>query len=173
MAFAQSSIPVSQILKPLTTQCEHPHPASTLAKPSKAGMPYSKSSLYFVTAQKGLGSLRMLLHLLRYVNLICNSGPNQERVTVKTAPSERLNREVQMLRHFQGHGSIRQLVDQIEDPASVVLEYMDDNVLSLLKRKQLPKVEAKRALKATFKALTALHDHNIVHTGTFQKGAFA
>jgi serine/threonine protein kinase len=103
---------------------------------------------------------------LRYVNLICSSGSHQERVTVKTAPPERLNREAQMLQLFQGHDSIRQLVDQIEDPESVILEYMDDYVLSLLKRKQLPKVEAKRALKATFKALTALHDKNIVHTGT-------
>ena len=135
-------------------------------------MPCSQSSLYFVTVQKGPGLRRMCLHLLRYVNLIRNSGPNHERVTIKTAPPERLNREIQMLRLFQGHDSIRQLVDQIEDPASVVLEYMDDDVLSLLKRKQLPKVEAKRALKATFKALTALHDQNIVHTGTFQKGAF-
>jgi len=67
-----------------------------------------------------------------------------------------------MLRLFQGHDSIRQLVDQIEDPESAVLENMDDNVLSLLKRKQLPKVDAKRALTAIFKALTALHDQNIV-----------
>ena len=125
-------------------------------------MPYSQSSLYFVTARMGLGLLRICLHLLRCGNLICNSGPNQERVTIKTALSERLNREVQMLRLFQGHDSIRQLVDQIEDPESAVLENMDDNVLSLLKRKQLPKVDAKRALKAIFKALTALHDQNIV-----------
>ena len=59
---------------------------------------------------------------------------------------------------FQDHDSIHQLVDQIEDPESVVLKYMDENVLSLLKRKQLIKDEAKRALKATFKALIALYD---------------
>jgi len=108
-----------------------------------------------------------VLPLVQYPNLICNSGLNQERVTIKAAPRERLNREAQMLRLFRGHNSIRQLVDQIGDPESLVLEYMDESVLGLLKRKQFPKVEAKRSLKATFKALTALHDQNLVHTGTF------
>ncbi|KAF2838993.1 kinase-like protein [Patellaria atrata CBS 101060] len=78
--------------------------------------------------------------------------------------SDVLNEEAQMMRLFRGHDSIRQLVDQIDDPESVILEYMDDNVLNLLKRKQLPKIEAKRVLKVTFKELTALHDQNIVHT---------
>ena len=127
----------------------------------------SQLSLYFVTVQMGLGLLCMKFPSLRYLNLICNSGLNQERVTVKTAPPQRLKREAQMLQLFQDHDFIRGLVDQTEDPESVVLEYMDDNVLSLLKKKQLPKVEAKRALKATFRALAALHDKNIVHTGTF------
>lgn len=76
-----------------------------------------------------------------------------------------------MLQLFQGHDFIRQFVDQIEDPESVVLEYMDDTVLGLLKQKQLSKFEAKRALKATFKALAALHEKNIVHTGTFKREA--
>lgn len=75
-----------------------------------------------------------------------------------------------MLQLFQGHDSIRGLVDQTEDPSSVVLEYMDDDVLNLLKKRQLPKPEAKRALKATFKALAALHDEDIVHTGTSYRG---
>jgi hypothetical protein len=74
-----------------------------------------------------------------------------------------------MLQLFQGHDSIRQLVDQTEDPESMVLAHMDDDVLSLLKRKQLSKLEAKRALKATFKALIALHSQNIVHTSTFKR----
>ena len=45
---------------------------------------------------------------------------------------------------------------------------MDNNVLDLLEKKLLPKVEAKRALKATFEALAALHDQNIVHTGAWR-----
>ena len=71
-----------------------------------------------------------------------------------------------MLQLFQGCHFIRQLVDQIEDPESIVLEYMDDNVFNLLKQKQLSKVEAKRALRATMEALVVSHDENIVHTGT-------
>lgn len=89
---------------------------------------------------------------------------------MKTAPTKRLNNEAQMLQLFQGCRSIRQLVDQIEDPEAVVLEYMDDNVLNLLQQKQLPKVEAKRALRATIEALIALHDKNIVHTVTSWTG---
>lgn len=99
-------------------------------------------------------------------NLNRSSGPNQEKYVIKTAPPERLNRETQILQFFQGHRFIRQLVDQIEDPKSIVLEYMDDHALNLLKRKQLSKIEAKRALATTLKALAALHDENIVHTGT-------
>lgn len=71
-----------------------------------------------------------------------------------------------MLRLFRGCDSMRQLVDEIEDPRSLVLEYMDNNVLGLLKKKQLGRIEAKSALKATAQALVALHEKNIVHTGT-------
>ncbi|KAL9124342.1 MAG: hypothetical protein Q9217_006318 [Psora testacea] len=92
------------------------------------------------------------------------TGPNQERIIMKTAPTKHLDNEARTLQLFQGCPSIRQLVDQIEDPESVVLEYMDDNVLNLLQQKQLVKVEAKRAIQATIEALIALHDKNIVHT---------
>ncbi|KAL2177832.1 kinase-like domain-containing protein [Thermothelomyces heterothallicus CBS 202.75] len=91
-------------------------------------------------------------------------GPNQERVTVKAAPAKRLENEARMLRLFQGCDSIRQLVDEVKDPRSLVLEYMDDNVFNLLKTNHLPRAEAKRALKATVQALIALHEKNIVHT---------
>lgn len=112
--------------------------------------------------------LRIEPHSLRVVSLslTCTGGPNQQRVVVKTAPSKRLNNEAQTLHLFQGCPSIRQLVDQIENPESVVLEYMDDNILNILRQKQLLKVEAKRALRATMELLIALHDKNIVHTGT-------
>ncbi|AEO60074.1 hypothetical protein MYCTH_2308902 [Thermothelomyces thermophilus ATCC 42464] len=92
------------------------------------------------------------------------TGPKQERVTVKAAPAKRLENEARMLRLFQGCDSIRQLVDKVEDPRSLVLEYMDDTAFNLLKAKRLPKAEAKRALKATVQALVVLHEKNIVHT---------
>ena len=85
---------------------------------------------------------------------------------MKTGPTKRLNNEAQTLQLLQGCHCIRQLVDQIENPESIILEYMDDNVLTLLQQKQLSKIEAKRALKAIVEALVALHDQNIVHTGT-------
>ncbi|GAB1312328.1 hypothetical protein MFIFM68171_02538 [Madurella fahalii] len=86
------------------------------------------------------------------------------RVTMKAAPAKRLENEVRMLRLFQGCNLIRQLVDEAGDPRSLVLEYMDDNVFNLLKTEQLPRAEAKRALKATVQALVALHEKNVVHT---------
>lgn len=92
--------------------------------------------------------------------------PNGVRVVVKTAPLKRLNNEIQKLQLCQGHKSIRQMVDQIQDPPSMVLEYMEDNVQNLLKRQKLSKQEAKSALKASFEALVVLHDENVVHTGT-------
>ena len=49
----------------------------------------------------------------------------------------------------------------------MVLEYMHDNVQNLLKRQELPKPDAKRALKASFEGLVVLHDQNVVHTGTW------
>lgn len=108
--------------------------------------------------------------LLRTLFLICSSGPDEERVTIKTAPAKRLEKEAQVLRLFQGCDSIRQLVDQTADPESLVLEYMDNNALDLLKKKQLPRIEAKRALKAALQALAVLHDKNIVHTGSSLSG---
>jgi hypothetical protein len=97
--------------------------------------------LYFVTIQKGLGLLRMWLYLVRYMNLNWNSGPNQERFTpLHPAWTEKLQL-------FQGHDPIRGLIDEIEDPESIVLECMDDDVLNMLKKQRLPKVEAKRAWK--------------------------
>ncbi len=64
---------------------------------------------------------------------------------------------------------MNQLIDQTvqtEDSDSVILKYMDNDVLNLLKKRQLSKTEAKCALKATFKALAALHDEDIVHMST-------
>jgi hypothetical protein len=87
---------------------------------------------------------------------------------VKTAPESRLHKEAQALQLFQKCGSLRQLVDEIQDPPSLVLEYMDNTVLDLVNQNQLGRVEAKRALKAAAQALVALHDKNIVHTGNAQ-----
>ena len=87
---------------------------------------------------------------------------------MKTGPRKRLEKEAQMLHLFRGCSPIRQLVDQIEEPESLVLEYMDNNVLYWLKKKALPRIEAKRALQAALQALVILHEKNIVHTGTVQ-----
>lgn len=99
------------------------------------------------------------------LSLLGTRGPDQERVVIKTAPAKRLKNEAQTLRPLQDCHSVRLLVDQFDDPESIVLEYMDDNLLDLVKQSQLSKAEAKRALNATFEALVAIHSKNIVHTG--------
>ncbi|KAK3298905.1 kinase-like domain-containing protein [Chaetomium fimeti] len=91
-------------------------------------------------------------------------GPNCERFVVKTGPENRLQKEAQALRLFRGCGPLRQLVDEVQDPPSLVLEYMDSSVLSLVKKNKLARVEAKRALQAAAQALVALHENGIVHT---------
>jgi hypothetical protein len=61
---------------------------------------------------------------------------------VKTGPKSRLQKEAQALRLFQGCGFLRQLVNEIQHPPSLVLEYMDNAVLDLLNQNQLGWLEA-------------------------------
>ena len=50
------------------------------------------------------------------------------QVTVKTAPPTQFRNELKALKLFNGHASVRQLVDEIHDPPSLVLQYLDENL---------------------------------------------
>ncbi len=52
------------------------------------------------------------------------SDPNTKTVLIKTAPSHRLKNNIESLELCQGHKSIRQLVDVIDHPQSLVLEFL-------------------------------------------------
>lgn len=54
-----------------------------------------------------------------------DSDPNSKVVLVKTAPPTRLENEIEALKLCRGLKSVRQLVDVIDNPHSIVLEYLD------------------------------------------------
>ncbi|EPE26520.1 Protein kinase-like (PK-like) [Glarea lozoyensis ATCC 20868] len=69
------------------------------------------------------------------------------KVVIKTAPKHRLSNERDILKRFQSQQEFRQLMDETNDPPSLVLQRFDDNLLN-------------RVLEA----LQGLHDKGYVHT---------
>lgn len=64
--------------------------------------------------------------------------------------------------HKQQH--IRQMIDSIADPISMVLEYMEDDLDSLCWRRCLQRAEIKTIARQFLLALSFIHSRNIVHT---------
>jgi casein kinase II subunit alpha len=52
------------------------------------------------------------------------------KVIIKSAPKYRLDNERDILKHFHARLGIRQLLDETQDPPSLVLEQLDDNLLT-------------------------------------------
>ena len=95
----------------------------------------------------------------------CFSGTNNGKVIVKTAPQYRLDNEREVLRYFRGRPYIRQLVDEIQDPPSLVLNHLDDNLLNASNLKRLERRDIKYVAKV-LEALKVFHEFGYVHTGT-------
>jgi len=57
------------------------------------------------------------------------------------------------------------MIDDIEDPPSLVLEYLDDNLLKISSQKRLKGLDLKHIARNTLEALASLHDKGFVHTG--------
>ena len=89
-----------------------------------------------------------------------------ETVIVKRAPKYRLDNEQEVLERFHGQTSIRQLIDEIQDPPSLVLQYLDDNLLNTSNSKRLERSDIKFVAKTVLEALELLHEAGYVHTGT-------
>lgn len=53
----------------------------------------------------------------------------QQRRIIKTATPSRLENERKILRWFKGQACIRQLLDEVTDPPSFVLEHFDTDML--------------------------------------------
>jgi serine/threonine protein kinase len=96
----------------------------------------------------------------------CRNTRTNQNVIVKSAPGILLKNEREMLQRFRKVPSLRHLVDQVQDPSLLVLEYLDSNLLIESAAKKLESKEVKQVAKAVLQALAALHEEGIVHTGT-------
>lgn len=65
---------------------------------------------------------------------------------------------------------LRPFIDEIQqpsEPASIVLQFMDTDLLSESNKERLSRPDIKRVAKITLEALKVLHEDGLVHTGTF------
>ena len=92
--------------------------------------------------------------------------PVERLIVVKTAPLTLLSNELKALKLCHGHASIRQLIDEVQDPPSLVLQYLDDNLWHASSLQRLNRLEIKRAAKAVLEGLILLHGLGRAHTGT-------
>ncbi|KAL9121403.1 MAG: hypothetical protein Q9187_002042 [Circinaria calcarea] len=112
--------------------------------------------------QGKLGTYRISEKLHREVWTAVGIG--NKTVIVKTAPQHRLNNEREVLKTFRGKPYIRQLVDEIQDPPSLVLKHLDDNLLNASNSKKLERKDVKVVAKSVLKALKVFHECGYVHT---------
>ena len=84
---------------------------------------------------------------------------------IKRAPQHLLSIEHEILEIVQNHTCIRQMIDNIESPSSLVLEYLDDNLLDVCSRKKLEGSDVKVVARTVLEALAVLHENGFVHTG--------
>lgn len=61
----------------------------------------------------------------------------------------------------------RQMIDLVESPSSLVLEYLDDNLLDVCGRKRLDSSDIKLVARTLLEALANLHGNGFVHTGQY------
>ncbi|TKA76808.1 hypothetical protein B0A49_00544 [Cryomyces minteri] len=85
-------------------------------------------------------------------------------VVVKTAPKSRLHREQEILRRFQGHPCIRQLVDHVDDPPYLVLEQLERDASKASGEAKLARSDIKLIARNILEALKSLHEEGIAHT---------
>jgi len=86
-------------------------------------------------------------------------------VVIKRATAHLLSIEREILGIVRNHTCIRQIIDSIERPSSLVLEYLDDNLLDISSRKGLEGSDVKFVARTVLEALAVLHENGFVHTG--------
>ena len=91
-----------------------------------------------------------------------------QKVTIKQAPDYRFDNELRVLQALNGNPCIRPLVDTVEDPPSLVLRHLDDNLLNASNQRRLEKADIKFVARNVLLALDALHERGYVHTGKFR-----
>ncbi|KAL4984446.1 kinase-like domain-containing protein [Aspergillus falconensis] len=92
----------------------------------------------------------------------------QRYVIAKSVQHFRLQNERDVLLRFQHRtSSIRPLIEELEDfnaPPTLILKYLDDDILNASNKRQLTRSEVKFIAKKVLEALAVLHDEGFVHT---------
>lgn len=91
-----------------------------------------------------------------------------QKVTVKTASDRPLKNESRVLEAIHDNPHIRLCIDTSNDPPSLVLKYLDDNLLNASNEKKLERAEIKFVARNVLQALEALHSRGYVHGGIAQ-----
>ena len=90
-----------------------------------------------------------------------------QRVTVKTASVWPLKNERRVLEAVRDHPCIRPIVDTVDDPPSLILRYLDGNLLNASSAKKLESADIQYVARNLLQALEALHSRGYVHTATW------
>ena len=98
---------------------------------------------------------------------------NQTTVILKTAPAKRLEMESKLLKLLKNHSSFRQVLDRLDNPPVLVLEYLEKNLMEVAHQQRLSRPVIKCVAKGVLEALSVLHDRGFVHTGLFRTTAFS
>ena len=84
---------------------------------------------------------------------------------------------VKSIRRYQSETPfLRPLVDEIREPAdppSIVLRYLDSDVLTEFNKKRLSRPEIKQVARCVLEVLRVLHRDGMVHTGRLPPGPSA
>ena len=89
----------------------------------------------------------------------------KQNVCLKAAPDYLFRKERELLNRFQNVRSLRRIIDDVQDPPLLVLEYLDSNLLDESGTKKIESSDVKRVAKTILQALAALHEEGIAHTG--------
>ena len=86
------------------------------------------------------GCVRILIHYTSWFALLtwCSNKQTKQDVIAKTAPDFLFPNERDILDRFQTIISLRRLIDEVQDPPLLVLEYLDNNLLTESARKKTP-----------------------------------
>ncbi|RMY53113.1 hypothetical protein D0865_05420 [Hortaea werneckii] len=87
-----------------------------------------------------------------------------DHVVLKCASPKRLQREKQVLQRFEGHASIRQLLDYAEDPPCLVLEHLQEDALRSATKAPISRQNIKTIAHSILSALRSLHTNGTIHT---------
>ncbi|KAG5288876.1 hypothetical protein I7I50_01387 [Histoplasma capsulatum G186AR] len=113
--------------------------------------------------QGRLGSYNISNQLHRDVWTAIGTRCSQKYI-VKSAPPHRLDNERAILKTLGHQSGVRRLVDDIQNPPLLVLQYYDDNLLNYCRTKSVEGRELKTVAKTVLQALAALHNQGLVHT---------